>query len=112
MQITDHIHAFLWNSPRANNCNTYLIDAGVRVLVDPGHAAFFDHVRQGLARLGLSPQDVDLVIGTHAHPDHVEAVGAFSRPPTRFALHRDEWALVEEIRRNYRQVQSAFFGYV
>lgn len=37
MQITDRLHAFLWNSPRVNNCNTYLIDAGVRILIDPGH---------------------------------------------------------------------------
>ncbi len=97
MQIADHLHAFLWDSPRVNNCNTFLIDAGARVLIDPGHAAFFDHVRSGLDALGIALADIDLVIGTHAHPDHIEAVSVFQGLPARFALHREEWRLVEEM---------------
>lgn len=97
MQISDGLHAFLWNSPRVNNCNAYLIDAGVRILIDPGHAAYFDHVRRGLDELGIMLEDIDLVVATHAHPDHVEAVTMFEALPARFALHSEEWRLVEEM---------------
>jgi len=38
MKITDNLHAFVWESMAANNCNTYLIDGPTRVLIDPGHS--------------------------------------------------------------------------
>ena len=97
MELTPNLHAFMWTTHGANNCNTFLIrSAGKNILVDPGHAPFFDHVRQGLRYLGLTIEDIDLVIGTHAHPDHIEAVRLFARPPALFALHASEWQLVEE----------------
>ncbi len=97
MELTPNLHAFLWTSPGANNCNTYLIRSTAKnILVDPGHAPYFDHVRQGLRALGLAIDDIDLVIGTHAHPDHIEAVRLFNRPPTRFALNEVEWRLALE----------------
>jgi glyoxylase-like metal-dependent hydrolase (beta-lactamase superfamily II) len=98
MELTPHLHAFLWTSPHANNCNTYLIRSPQKtILIDPGHAAYFDHVRQGLVGLGLTADDVDLVICTHAHPDHIEAMSLFDRSSTLFALHEAEWRLVEEM---------------
>ena len=54
MELTPNLHAFLWTSTRANNCNTYLIRSPQKtILIDPGHAAYFDHVRQGLVGLGV-----------------------------------------------------------
>jgi len=98
MELAQNLHAFLWTSTRANNCNTYLIRSREKtILIDPGHAAYFDHVQQGLAELGLTPNDVDLVICTHAHPDHIEAVGLFDRTATLLTLHEAEWRLVEEM---------------
>lgn len=98
MELTPDLHAFLWTSPAANNCNTYLMrSAEKNILVDPGHAVHFDHVRQGLHRLGLAMADIDLVICTHAHPDHIEAVSLFADTPALFALHAAEWRLVEEM---------------
>jgi glyoxylase-like metal-dependent hydrolase (beta-lactamase superfamily II) len=98
MELAPKLHAFLWTSTRANNCNTYLIRSAEKaVLIDPGHAPYFDHVRQGLAQLGLNLGDVDLVVGTHAHPDHIEALRLFDRERTLFALHETEWRLVEEM---------------
>ena len=43
MQITNNLHAFIWQSMTANNCNAYFIDGPTRVLIDPGHRALFDH---------------------------------------------------------------------
>ncbi|WP_319522922.1 MBL fold metallo-hydrolase [uncultured Desulfosarcina sp.] len=98
MELTSSLHAFLWTSPTANNCNTYLIRSPEKtILIDPGHAAYFGHVRDELDRIGLTVDDIDLVICTHAHPDHIEAVQFFNDAPARFALHAAEWALVEKM---------------
>ena len=62
MKIINNIQAFIWKSMSANNCNTYLIDGPTRVLIDPGHSNLFDHVREGLMKLGLTPEDIGLII--------------------------------------------------
>ena len=48
---------------------TILIDAGVGELdfFGPG----FGRLAAGLAAAGVAPGDVDLVVSTHAHPDHI-----------------------------------------
>jgi glyoxylase-like metal-dependent hydrolase (beta-lactamase superfamily II) len=98
MELTPNLHAFLWASTTANNCNTYLIrSASKTILIDPGHAAYFDHVRRGLDSLQISTEEIDLIICTHAHPDHIEAVRLFQGKPALFALHEAEWSLVEEM---------------
>ncbi len=91
MQIINNLHAFVWQSPTTNNCNAYFIDGPTRVLIDPGHRALFDHVDRGLTELGLSTADIDLVICTHAHPDHLEGVQLFKAKKTLFALSEIEW---------------------
>jgi glyoxylase-like metal-dependent hydrolase (beta-lactamase superfamily II) len=97
MQIHPQLHAFLWDSVTANNCNTYLIDGPARVLIDPGHMAHFNHVRQGLANLGLDLPDIDLILCTHAHPDHIEAVQLFKDLPTLTAIHNRDWTLAKQM---------------
>lgn len=97
MQITDTIHAFLWESISQNNCNTYLINGKSKILIDPGHLALFSHVEEALGALSLTPGDIDLVIATHAHPDHIEAFQKFHRKKTLFAIGREEWRMVLEM---------------
>jgi glyoxylase-like metal-dependent hydrolase (beta-lactamase superfamily II) len=97
MELTPNLHAFLWTATGANNCNTFLLRSAEKtILIDPGHAPYFEHVQRGLETLGLAPGDIDLVIGTHAHPDHIEAVRLLARPPTLFALNATEWHLARE----------------
>jgi len=90
MNICNDLHAFLWLNPTANNCNTFFIDGEKKVLVDPGHYHLFGHVRDGLSALSLSPQDVDLVIITHCHPDHMEGVRIFADTPAAIAFPQKE----------------------
>jgi glyoxylase-like metal-dependent hydrolase (beta-lactamase superfamily II) len=49
-----------------------------------------EHVLNGLAGLGLQPDDIDVVINSHLHPDHC-GCNAFFRKAT-FICHADELA--------------------
>ena len=100
MEVANQLHAFVWRSMTHNNCNTYLINGSARVLIDPGHLRHFDHVRTSLAELGLTIQDIDLVICTHAHLDHLESAQLFSRLPAAVAIHAAEWQMAAAMRRS------------
>jgi hydroxyacylglutathione hydrolase len=102
MKITPKLHAFIWNSMTANNCNTYLIEGSKRILIDPGHADLFGHVREGLDELGLTIKDIDLVICTHAHPDHLESVAILKKEKVLFAIHETEWNWLREMEVYFR----------
>jgi glyoxylase-like metal-dependent hydrolase (beta-lactamase superfamily II) len=95
MEICDSLHGFIWRSMSANNCNTYFINSGKRVLIDPGHARYFDHVEQELYALGVSVDDIDVVLCTHAHPDHIEGVSILKRAGAQFAMHQADWELTK-----------------
>jgi len=106
MQVFDKLHAFIWKSMTANNCNSYLIDGPTRILIDPGHSNLFDHVQEGLMDLKLGLEDIGLIICTHAHPDHIEAVQLFKELPTMVTLHEKEWQLLKSM----EQYIDASFG--
>ncbi len=97
MKVTDGLHAFLWTSTSANNCNTYLIDGPAKILIDPGHFHLFDHVAVQLRALGIENSDIDLVLVTHAHPDHFEAAKHFKNEPSLVAVSKQDWGLIQEI---------------
>ena len=97
MKILDGLHAFLWDNPQANNCNTFLIDGEKKILVDPGHRQLFGHVHDGLYRLSIDPQDIDLVIITHGHPDHMEAVRIFAGTSTSIAIPAIEMDFIRNL---------------
>jgi len=98
MGIFNRTHAFIWNSMSVNNCNTYLIEGPTRVLIDPGHLSLFnENVRKELGNLGIGMEDIGLVICTHSHPDHLEAVQLFREKPALTAIHEEEWKLVKSM---------------
>ncbi len=96
MQIREGLHLFQWNNPAENNCNTYFLSGKRKVLIDPGHFALFGHVAKGLELLRLEPKDVDLVLVTHFHPDHMEAIKRF-KERTFFAIYREEYHFLKEV---------------
>ena len=99
MKVVNNIHAFIWESMTANNCNTYLIDGSARVLIDPGHRAMFDHVEKGLGELNLGVEDIDVILCTHGHPDHLEAVQLFKGKNAKFAVGEIEWQWIDTVGR-------------
>ncbi len=103
MKILDNLHAFLWQSTTANNCNTYLVDGEKKILVDPGHYQLFGHVRDELSRLSISPEDIDIVIITHCHPDHIESVRIFAGTSTMIAVPAAEMDFIRNVAPTFRE---------
>jgi glyoxylase-like metal-dependent hydrolase (beta-lactamase superfamily II) len=69
--------------------STVLIDTGLgpkpRTFIPEPDALLLD----GLARHGVAPEDVDIVVHTHLHVDHVGWDGSF--PNARTIVHQDDW---------------------
>jgi glyoxylase-like metal-dependent hydrolase (beta-lactamase superfamily II) len=108
MKIVDGLHAFIWGVYTQNNCNTYLIDGKLKILVDPGHRHLFDHVRKNLAALNISPDQIDLAIATHGHPDHLEAVQGLGKA-TMFAMNDQEHRFISELAGEYFKIPEPHF---
>ena len=93
MKIVDGLYGFIWQSASENNCNSFLIDGAKKILVDPGHRHLFQHVKRGLAQIEMTPEQIDVVLVTHGHPDHLEMVGSFG-PETLWAMSRIDYEFV------------------
>jgi hydroxyacylglutathione hydrolase len=93
MKIFDGLYGFIWQSPSENNCNSYFIDGAKKILIDPGHRHLFQHVKRGLAQIEATPEQIDVVLVTHGHPDHLEMVGSFG-PATQWAMSRIDYEFV------------------
>ncbi|HEV7207549.1 MAG TPA: MBL fold metallo-hydrolase [Mycobacteriales bacterium] len=72
-----------------------------RILIDPAHVGRRTYLWDALASRGLGPTDIDLVVLTHAHWDHVQNIDVFDHAPLlvhpderRYAMdpHRNDWA--------------------
>lgn len=102
-KIFDGLYGFIWQDYQQNNCNTYLIDDGKKILIDPGHSHLFSHVERGLASLKIDPGTIDLVIVTHAHPDHMEAADHFTKP-TQVAMGRTDYEYIKKFAGAYYSI--------
>lgn len=69
--------------------------------MDPGHYHLFGHIRDNLSRLSLSPQDIDMVIVTHCHPDHLEGIKIFFGTSTSIAIHNAEIDFIRKVAPHY-----------
>jgi hydroxyacylglutathione hydrolase len=103
MQIIGDLYAYPWVSYQENNCNTIFIDGDVPILIDPGHSHLFDRVAQGMARDGLDVRGVKMVLCTHGHPDHIEAVGRFDDDVIK-GISAEEYAYLTD---GYRELFMA-----
>jgi glyoxylase-like metal-dependent hydrolase (beta-lactamase superfamily II) len=108
MKIFDGLHAFIWRINTQNNCNTYLIDGKLKIIIDPGHRHLFDHVLKNLSALKISPDQIDVAIVTHGHPDHLEAVQVLNKE-IMFAMNADEHRFISELAGQYWKIPEPLF---
>jgi len=54
------------------SCNTVLIESEKRIIVDPGarELGSWGILELRLKELGLTPNDIDIIVNTHLHSDH------------------------------------------
>jgi hydroxyacylglutathione hydrolase len=101
VQLAEKFYCYVWQG-RGNNCNAILWPSILRgerphVLIDPGHVRnelgepCFDSLAQAMERDGFKMEDIGLVIGTHSHPDHIEATElVVKKSGALLALSREE----------------------
>ena len=78
---------------------TILVDAGSSaefpstggagtVMFPEGHAEHIQTIEEGLGKFGLRPEDIEIIIFTHAHEDHVQL--AHKYPKAKFIIQKAE----------------------
>jgi len=96
MRLNSDLYAFPWRSMTENNCNSYLIDSDFKILIDPGHQHLFAELVSSLRSMDIHLEDIDLVVGSHAHPDHIEAFQSFSTLSAMITMGELEFQNVQE----------------
>lgn len=104
MRLSDNLYAFPWQVLTENNCNSYLIDGPFKILIDPGHQHLLSELLNSLDSMSIRPEDIDLVVGTHGHPDHIEALQSFSSSPTMLTMGEMEY-------RHFQEKAAHLFGF-
>ena len=82
------------------NLNTLLLESGgKKVLIEAGAAQTLGpdggHLFTNLAAIGIQPDDIDAIVITHTHPDHVgnlcRADGSSAFPKAAVYVPEDDW---------------------
>ena len=85
VELASGIYQLLGEKPGSH---VYLIKGEAKnVLIDTGMATGFSALKRRLAQLGLRVRDIDLIILTHEHYDHIGATAFFHRTAV-VAAHR------------------------
>jgi len=107
MQLTEKLYWYPFQG-RANNCNSYLLRGNQTILFDPGHIYndFNENCLEMLVRQmagdGLELADIDLILCTHGHPDHVESVGIVrDKSGARVGIHRGDEFILDALMQQY-----------
>ena len=102
MKIFEGLYAFIWRGRSENNCNTYFIEGRKRILIDPGHNHLLRHVEASLKRINRQLHEMDVLLVTHGHPDHLEGVTGFDER-TLFGMGGEEYQWLQQYAGHYFQ---------
>ncbi|MCE7791670.1 MBL fold metallo-hydrolase [Salipaludibacillus sp. CUR1] len=92
--------------------NTYLIKGDALTLVDTGPktAEAREQMENALAELNLSFKDIELVVLTHHHPDHIGMIGEFL-PNAKIAGHLKLKPWLEKDEQFYSRTRQFFYRF-
>ena len=96
MLLDQELYAYVWENPYENNCNSYLVSGDRTILIDPGHTRHVPRLLEQMTADGVSPDGIDLLILTHAHPDHLEGAEAFLDKPVKITMAKEEERYLRE----------------
>ncbi len=112
MQVSAHLHALRipFQIPLAPGKSvdrfvyTFLVNGQKVCLIDSGVSASKDQIYAWIGEVGRVPEDVDLLLLTHAHPDHIGgAAGIQKRTGCKIAAHLDGIQWIEDTERQFRE---------
>jgi hydroxyacylglutathione hydrolase len=101
MKLAENLYAYVWKG-NDNNCNSFLfanvLAENKHVLIDPGHIVTpylrepaFEMLVKEVGADRLKPEDIGLIVLTHAHPDHVEGASRFQAiSQAKVALNQED----------------------
>ncbi|HOJ84814.1 MAG: MBL fold metallo-hydrolase [Dethiobacteria bacterium] len=101
MRLSDRFYAYFWQG-YGNNCNSYIYRGEKTVLIDPGHILnetrerCFDILTGSISGDGIKLEEIEIILCTHGHPDHVEAAGLIrEHSGARLAIHLEDAFFLE-----------------
>ena len=112
MRITETIHAFkhpfrlaLGEGQYADrSVYSYLLIGDKICLIDTGVSSTSLLLQGYLKEIGRSPDEISLVLLTHAHPDHIGGCLAIKKvSPALFYAHSADKPWIEDVERQYRE---------
>lgn len=110
MKLTEKLYGYFWQG-NGNNCNTYLYAGKKNILIDPGHIQnefrtnCLEILLASMSADGFTPENVDLILCTHSHPDHCEAAAELqNKLALPMAMHRDEEEYMANLSRYFEQM--------
>ena len=80
--------AFHFHRIQVWSTNCYLLSGKKIILIDGGAPGHVKDFMRGIARVGISPRDIDLVLLTHGHADHIGSLPQIQQlTGTKIAVH-------------------------
>jgi len=118
MKISDHVHALKLpfqstgdeNRPVERFVHLYFICGRRICMVDSGVAPALNDILAYLSQIGRSVAEIDLLVQTHSHPDHIGCSRALKDASgCRLAAHRDAKPWIEDIDLQYQKRPTGTF---
>lgn len=89
--MLNHIDEDLFHIKGSFGSNIYVTTSNGLTLIDAGFPVDLPWIHLGLRKLGTGPSELDLVVATHYHGDHVGTVAGLKRRyGIRVAVHEED----------------------